>query len=70
MSEHVEQLEKAREQLVKERRLIAKTLAAGFRRDATTLEDCEKFNQLQSTIEAIYMAIEDERSIAGEEPED
>jgi hypothetical protein len=69
MNEHVEQLAKAREQLVNQRRLIAKTLAG----TGSSEKDCEKFNQLQATIEAIDAAIEDEQLIedgAQEDPEE
>ena len=69
----IDDLQKARETLVKMRRNIATALAAGYARGKT--EDAiEQFSEIQAAINAIDKAIKDEepikRSFVDDPPED
>jgi hypothetical protein len=59
-NEHTANLRKARERLVEDRRQLAADLAKPFKRDDERKR--EIFTAIQSTIDAIDQAIEDERS--------
>jgi hypothetical protein len=59
MSEVIQNLRKARLQLVSQRADLAKVLAAPFDRQQTS-DALQTFEQIQKTIEAIDAAIKDE----------
>jgi hypothetical protein len=65
MAQHVERLAAARGRLVETRRTLAGELAKPFERGDT--EKWQHFIDLQTTIEAIDRAIQDERYIAEKE---
>jgi hypothetical protein len=81
--DHVANLEKAREQLMAQRRSLAEAMAGGYQRGETERQ-MELFRSIQGTLADIEEAIRDERRRApqrglkdfserdpyGEEPED
>ena len=62
-SEHIKTLSAARERLIAERRALADQLAKPYERVKTS-ECREKFIAVQKTIEAIDLALADEKQIA------
>jgi hypothetical protein len=62
-NEHVKNLEAALDRLIERRRHLANELSGEFKRGRTEYAQ-ERFNVVQTTIEAVRKAIEEEKHIA------